>query len=68
MFKLEVKTGGVAFRDESRTDRRGEPILDPYATEVRRILLDVICKLEAGRTDGTVMDVNGNKVGRWSYE
>lgn len=68
MFRLEVKTGGAAFRDESRTDRRGEPILDPCATEVRRILMDVSRKLEAGHTDGSIMDVNGNKVGRWSYE
>ncbi len=62
MFKLEIKTVGAAFRDDN-----GEG-LDPYTTEVRRILLDVICELEAGRTDGPVMDVNGNKVGRWSYK
>ena len=40
------------------------PTLPKYA----RILLDVIRKLEAGYTDGSVIDVNGNKVGRWSYE
>ena len=62
MFKLEIKTVGAAFRADN-----GEG-LDPYTTEVRRILLDVICELEAGRTDGPVMDVNGNKVGRWSYK
>ena len=62
MFKLEIKTVGAAFRDDN-----GEG-LDPYTTEERRILLDVICELEAGRTDGPVMDVNGNKVGRWSYK
>ena len=61
MFKLEIETGGAAYR-------HGDHVLDPYATEVRRILLDVICKLEAGYTDGSVIDVNGNKVGRWSYE
>lgn len=68
MFRLEVKTGGAAFRDESRTDRHGESVLDPCAVEVRRILLDVSRKLDAGYTDGSVMDVNGNKVGHWSYE
>lgn len=62
MFKLEISTCGAAFRDEN-----GEG-LDPYTTEVRRILLKVICELEAGRTNGPVMDVNGNKVGHWSYE
>lgn len=45
MFKLEIKTVGAVFRDDN-----GEG-LDPYTTEVRRILLDVICELEAGRTD-----------------
>jgi len=68
MFKLEIKTGGAAFRDDSRTDRHDEPVLDPDATDVRRILKDVSDKLAAGHTDGSVMDVNGNKVGRWSYE
>lgn len=68
MFKLEIKTGGAAFRDESRTDHHGDYVLDPYACEVRRILKDVSRKLEAGYTDGSVMDVNGNKVGSWSYE
>ena len=62
MFKLEIETGGAAFRDED-----GES-LDPNATEVLRILWDVICKLEAGYTDGSVIDVNGNKVGNWRYE
>ena len=68
MFKLEIKTGGAAFRDENQEDRHGDAVLDPNATEVLRILWDVICKLEARHTDGSVMDVNGNKVGRWSYE
>lgn len=68
MFKLEIKTGGAAFRDESRTDRHGDYVLDPYACEVRRILRNVTCELEAGRTSGSVMDVNGNKVGQWRYE
>lgn len=68
MFKLEIKTGGAAFRDENQEDRHGDAVLDPNATEVRRILRDVICKLEAGYTDGSVIDVNGNKVGNWRYE
>lgn len=29
MFKLEVKTGNAAFRDESRTDRHGDYVLTP---------------------------------------
>ena len=64
----EIKTGGAAFRDENQEDRHGDAVLDPNATEVRRILRDVICKLESGYTEGVVVDVNGNKVGLWSYE
>ncbi len=68
MFKLEIKTGGAAFRDDSRTDRNGNAILDPEGTEIRRILKDVARKLEAGYDSGSVMDLNGNKVGIWKYE
>ena len=68
MFTLTIKTGGAAFRDDSRTDRKGEAALDPEATEVRRILRDVAKKLEAGYDRGNVMDLNGNNVGSWKYE
>ena len=68
MFVLTIKTGGAAFRDESRTDRKGNAILDLEGTEVRRILNDVARKLEMGYDSGNVMDVNGNKVGTWKYK
>lgn len=68
MFKLEIKTGGAAFRSDYETDENGEYILDPCATEVRRILMDVRAKLDLGYTNGKIMDCNGNSVGHWSYE
>jgi len=68
MFKLTIKTSGAAFRDDSRTDRKGNAILDLEGTEVRRILNDVARKLAEGRHGGYVMDVNGNNVGTWKYE
>lgn len=68
MFKLEIKTGGSAFRDESQVDRSGDFALDRYGSEVRRILKDVIRKLDEGHSCGKIMDVNGNCVGRWSHE
>ena len=58
MFRLTIKTGGAAFRDDSRTDRNGNAILDLEGTEVRRILKDVARKLAEGRHGGYVMDVN----------
>lgn len=68
MFKLEIRTDGDAFRDEGQTDETGNAILDPRATEVRRILVNIHDELMEGYTSGTVMDVNGNNVGHWSYE
>ena len=68
MFRLTIKTGGAAFRDDSRTDRNGNAILDLEGTEVRRILKDVARKLAEGRHGGCVMDTNGNNVGTWKYE
>lgn len=68
MFKLEIKTGGAAFRDECRTNRDGDYELDRSGHEVRRILKDIALKLEHGKDRGYIMDVNGNKVGSWKYE
>ena len=68
MFILTIKTGGTAFRNDSRTDRRGNALLDQQGAEVRRIMKDVARKLEMGYDGGNVMDVNGNKVGTWKYE
>lgn len=68
MFRLEIKTGGSAFRSEHITDKHGDHILDPSAHEVRRALKEIEKLLAGGQTDGSIMDVNGNKVGHWSYE
>lgn len=68
MFKLEIRTGGAAFRDESQNDETGNAILDTDASEVRRILVSIHDKLMKGYTSGKVMDINGNSVGCWSYE
>lgn len=61
MFKVEIKTGGAAFRDED-----GE--LDPYGYEVRKSMKMIIECLRDGAHSGSIIDTNGNKVGEWSYE
>lgn len=33
--------------------------------EAARILREVANKVEAGRTEGSIMDANGNNVGTW---
>lgn len=68
MFKLEIKTGGAAFRSEDVIDRDGEYGLDPSSRELRVLLGKVELQLAHGMMDGVLMDSNGNKVGKWSLE
>lgn len=62
MFRLEIKTGGAAFRDPFT----GEEDEEMESTEIRSLLAKVSCELEHGRSSGVIMDVNGNKIGSWS--
>lgn len=77
MFKLEIRTGGAAYRMEDDTNPKNigderipiyENRLDPFAYELRKNLNDVIDKLKRGFTEGTIHDINGNKTGEWSLE
>lgn len=61
MLKIEIKTGGAAYRNED-----GE--LDRSAYELRRNLKEIEEKLEYGYQAGYIMDINGNKVGNWTLE
>ena len=36
------------------------------ALELKRILKEICEKLEYGETSGSILDINGNKVGKWS--
>lgn len=64
MLKIEIKTGGAAFQSDF------ESISDGYAaaSECIRILKNIIIKLEDGCTDGSCMDINGNKIGTWKLD
>ncbi len=62
MFKLEIKTGGAAFRDPYT----GEEDSIAEATEIERILHRVAKAVSMDETSGVIIDVNGNKVGSWS--
>lgn len=63
MFKLTIKTSGAAFHDEYNDDKAYDKYCE--AEEISRILKEVIDKLEYGCESGTVLDINGNKVGEW---
>jgi hypothetical protein len=63
MLKIEINTGGSAFRNEE-----GE--IDPHGIEIRRILRLVALSFEGGaqNLDVPLFDINGNKVGSLKYE
>jgi hypothetical protein len=54
-MKIEFKTGNAAFEGE-----------DNY--EVVRILRDIADQVERGCALGIIIDINGNKVGKWDLE
>ena len=61
MFKLEIFTGGAAFRDENDN-------LDETGYEVSRLLRIVADNINNGRSEGNLFDINGNRVGSWRYD
>ena len=61
MFKCEIKTGNVAFCDPDGNESEYWECV-----ELNRILADICLKIDEGETSGSCMDINGNKVGKWS--
>ena len=51
-MKIEFKTSGQAFEDYGNM-------------EVERILENIIKKVKEGRTEGKILDFNGNSIGKW---
>lgn len=49
------------------TDCGNEAFTDNTEAEVLRILKDVIKKIQTGKEYGACMDINGNKVGEFSF-
>lgn len=63
MLKIEVKTGGAAFADPVTGER--DEAYEGY--ELCRILKEVEYGIENGRHCGKLYDINGNRVGEWSW-
>lgn len=63
MLKIEIKTGGAAFMNE-------DDEFDAYygGEEIKRILQEVVDDIQDGYTEGSAMDINGNKVCTWTLE
>lgn len=52
MMKLQFETDNSAFESCG-------------ATESARILRAIANRIESGDLDGAVMDINGNRIGKW---
>lgn len=61
MFSCEFKTGGAAFRNPDT----GEEDDFTECAEIIRILRNIQDELVHGVTSGSIIDLNGNKVGNW---
>lgn len=62
MVKIEFKTGNAAFCNEFT----GNPDVYSERMEIKRILEKICADIEDGKTGGSVMDYNGNHIGKWS--
>jgi hypothetical protein len=61
-MKIQFSTEGAAFKDEYED----EAINDIYKRqETARILKKIASYVESGTNYGSIMDVNGNKIGSW---
>lgn len=66
MLKIEIKTGGAAFGNDFNEN---EGFDDYYGgREIRRILKRVSDDIQNGYREGSVNDINGNKVCTWKLE
>lgn len=62
-MKIKFSTDGAAFYDEYEDYLTNESIKEQ---EVIRILKRIIDDIELGCDCGSIMDINGNKIGEWS--
>ena len=71
MFKIEFKTSGAAFKPYDESEENSDFFNQSCgANEICRILDKIIDDLsdEPIKTYGSIIDINGNKVGEWKWE
>ena len=64
MFKLEIKTSGAAYCDPYT----GEEDALMEETQIAHDLRSIADRIANGQRNGVCMDINGNKVGKWSLD
>ena len=62
-MKIEIKTGGASFHNDSTYDEYTDNYV--MAAELDRIFGQISRAVAEGRTDGKVIDSNGNICGEW---
>lgn len=62
-MKIEFSTDGAAFYDEYEDFITNISIKE---REVVRILKNIINDIKIGCDCGSILDINGNKIGEWS--
>lgn len=58
MLKIEIKTGNAAYSDDDKLTDEGRLNLAANLKVIANMIV-------GGESDGIIMDINGNKVGRW---
>lgn len=64
MFKMEFKTGNAAFCDPFT----GEESQAHKVNEAVKIINKISTEIAMGKTYGSIMDINGNKIGKWVFD
>ena len=62
-MKIQFSTEGAAFKDEYADEATN---YINTRDEVIRILRRIVTNIEYGHDHGSIMDINGNKIGEWS--
>ena len=61
MLKIEIQTDGAAYSDDD--------VLTFYGRhELRKNLMEIAKKIDIGCNEGTIIDICGNKVGKWKLD
>ena len=61
-MKMEFSTDGAALQSEYEDERANEI---STKREITRILEKIAIEVECGAIQGSIMDINGNKIGTW---
>lgn len=61
MLKIEIKTGNAAYSDGDELTNEGRNLLAINLKVIANMIVN-------GENDGTIMDINGNKVGKWEVD